>query len=169
METTELKELAAYVATLKITTSEDLDLAIGALKEGMDAVELTKEAQAAATAELRKALDAALMPFRGPSVAAGELVAAAKASIVRHIEAEEAAALAAVKARQPVPAPLPRPKGLTVKQSLQLVSADVDKLEDRYLTAVADADAILSAVEAGEVIPGVETKLDTTVSYRRPK
>ena len=169
MDVQEIKELTEHLSTLKIATAEDLSLVIGALHEGMDARDEVSAAATKATEALKRQLDEATAPFVEPAMAAGALVEAAKAAIVRHLEAEEQARLTAVKARTQVPAPLPRPKGLTVKQALQLVHAGVEKLPDEFLMVVADADAVLAAVETGAEFDGVETTLHTTVSYRRPK
>lgn len=169
MDIKEVQELTEHLRTLKIEDADDMAMAVDALRDGMDARDEVTADVTKATADLKRQLDTAAAPFKAPAEAAGALVEAAKAAIVRRLEAEEQARLAAVKARTVVPEPLPRVKGLTVKQQLQLVSADVEKLPDEYLSVIADTDGILAAVEAGAELDGVETRLDTAVSYRRPK
>jgi hypothetical protein len=165
----ELQELASHLDTLEISTQADLVLAVSVLETAMDECDSLAAAKNEATAELRKRLTETLAPFKAAGEATEALVRAAKSAIVRHYETHELRAKAAIARRLAVPAPLARPKGLTVTRQLQLVSADPCILADEYLTAVPDTDAILAAVESGATVAGAETKIATSVSYRRSK
>lgn len=169
MNIPELIELTEHLETFEIETQQDLELAVSALQTGMDECDLIAEAKNGATAMLRKALTDALAPFKEPSEITEALVAAAKAAIVRHYESHELRTKAAIASRTAVPPPLERPKRLTVRRQLQLVSADPAALADEYLTVVPDSDAILAAVETGVQVAGAETRILTSVSYRRDK
>lgn len=169
MQLHELRELTTHLDTLEIRTQADLEIAVAALQTAMDECDAIAASKTAATAELRKRLTDALVPFKEGSEVTDTLVSSAKAAIVRYYEAHEQRSRAAIASRTAVPAPLDRPKGLSVTRQLQLVGADVAALADEYLTAVPDADAILAAVESGRTVQGAETRIHTSVSYRRPK
>lgn len=169
MRLAEIIELTQHLNELEIRTQTDLETAVAALEVAMSECDAIATQKNGATAALRKALTDALAPFKEPSEAVETLVAAAKSAIVRHYEAHEQLTKAAIAARAPVPVPLDRPKGLSVRRQLQLVSADPEALADEYLTAVPDADAILAAVESGTAVAGAETRILTSVSYRRSK
>lgn len=164
----EKQEIVALLAEHTPTDADEVTAVVAELHEAMDAQDAIDAEEKAATFELKAKLEEARAPFRARSAEAGALLAAAKAALVRGIEADEARRLAAVNAKKQVPSPLSLPKGLSVKRQLQITQVDVTKLGDDYLSVVPDTDALLSAHEAGTVIDGAEFATVTTVVYRRP-
>lgn len=137
------------------------------LAEAMAAAEAEKVASDAATAKLKHAYDKARAPFlvRGKDFA--EVIEAAKSRIEATLSADEAKRRAQVEARAQVEQPIEIPKGLRVKSETRIVSADTAQLDERFLTLVANADAIAKALASGETVAGVETEIALSVSLNR--
>lgn len=127
---------------------------------------LTKE-RAAATAALRKQLDEECAPYKEPLELQQAVIDAAKAAIIARILADEKAADAAIAAKVSVPEPRKLPKGLVVRRTAVVSDVDLDALDDRFLTAVADVDGILAAHASGEAVVGVKIETNTAVSLNR--
>lgn len=137
------------------------------LADAMTELERVTEARKKATADLRKQLDAALAPFKEPLENQQAVIDAAKAALVRRVMADEAAADKAIAARSEVPAPRTFPKGVQITRTASVASADCEALEDRFLSVVADVDAILAAVAAGEEVEGAKIETKVAVSLNR--
>jgi hypothetical protein len=162
MKTQPTEETLELLEMLEGTTPADdaeLQAVADAIAEGMTELERLTAERTKATADLRKALDAACAPFKEHLENQAAIIEAAKAAIVRRIKADEEASDAAIAARSAVPAPRKLPAGVQVKRTRVVVDADMDALDDRFLQTTVDVDAVLAADAAGETITGA--KLDT--------
>ena len=165
----EYKEVTALLAEHTPSDADEVQAVVDELHAAMNAQDKIDAEEKAATEKLKQELEAARAPFRTRAAEAGALLAAAKAALVRGIEADEERRMAAVNAKQKVPSPLGLPSGLSVKRTPTITQVDVSKLGGDYLAVVPDTDALLSAYEAGTAVEGAEFKTLTTVSFRRPK
>lgn len=167
-----IEELLETAKALEDTTPEDTDemaLICAELHDARDIEESVAKAEKAACAELEKQLAAVREPFRAQRAAAHAVVAAANAALVRRIDADEKAALAAIKAKQAVPAPRELPKGLRVTRKTVLQAVDMTVLPEEYHAVVADVDRILEAAEAGLEIAGATVEVKLGAVYTRGK
>jgi hypothetical protein len=167
MSIEEATETAEILAALKLNELEDLALPVEALREGMYELDRLTEEQRKLAAPLKAELDKLLAPFKANTIAQQAVIAEAKAAIARRLKADDEAQLAAVAARGKVPAPRELPKGLQARRKTVLAGVDLDLLDEKYLTYVADSDAILAAAEAGETVAGATVEIEITVQLRR--
>ena len=119
--------------------------------------------------ELNRRLAEKREPFRLQHAAAHAVVAAATAALVRRIEADEQAALDAIKKKQPVPAPRALPPNLRITRKTSLENVDMTKLPTEYHATVADVARILEAAEAGLEIEGATVEVKLGCVYTRRK
>lgn len=167
MNTAEATETAELLESMTLDELDELSLPVESLREGMDELDRLTEAQKKLAAPLKKQLDELLAPFKEQVIAQQAVIAEAKAAIARRLKADDAAQLAAVAARAQVPAPRELPKGLQARRKTVLAGVDLDVLDEKYLTYVADSDAILAAAEAGETVAGATVEIEITVQLRR--
>lgn len=165
----ELADLVAMTADYTpADTAEMADLCTE-MHQIMDFVDSVQADEDAATAALKSQLAGVRAPYKTQLEAAARALLALKAALVRKVEADEAATLAAVSAKQTPPAPTSLPKGLRAGRKTVLASVDPAQLADEYLSVVPDVDAILSAAEAGRDVAGAVTEIVHSVVYTRGK
>ena len=167
-----IEELNETAAALRETTPEDTDemaLICAEIAAARDAEEKVAKAEKAACAELERQLALLREPYRLQRAATAAVVQAATGALVRRVEADEAAALEAIKRGAQVPAPRDLPKGLRVKRQTVLAGVDMSKLPEQYRAVVADVDHILRDAEAGLDVPGCSVEVVHGVVYTRPK
>lgn len=167
--TTELKEMAAMLVGYTPENTDEMADICAEVHKAMDLQDKLIAEQKGACADLQAQLDAKREPFRAQLAVAAELIAAGKAALTRRVEADEAAALADIAMKAEVPAPRPLPKGLRITRASTLAAVDLALLPEGYLTAVADADRILQAAEAGLEVPGATVEIKHGVIYTRGK
>lgn len=167
--TDELKEYAALLVGYTPESTDEMADICAELHKAMDRQDKLIAEQKSACADLQAQLATKQEPFRAQLAVAAELIAAGKAALIRRVEADEAAALAAIAAKVEVPAPRPLPKGLRITRASTLAAVDLALLPEDYLTAVADADRILRAAEAGLEVPGATVEIKHGVIYTRGK
>lgn len=169
MNIDDLKESTEALREHTPETADEMSDVCAEIHAAMDFQDAVKAQEVAACAELVAQLEAVRAPFRAQHAAALELIAAAKASLTRRIEADELAMLEAIAAQRQVPAPTVLPKGLRSTRKTVLTGVELEQLPAEYLTMVADADRILRAAEAGETVPGATVETEFGVVYTRPK
>lgn len=165
----ELQETASLLAeTTPENTAEMADIC-AELHSARDIEDELVKQEKAACAELERQLAEKREPFRTQRAAAHAVVEAATASLVRRIEADEQAALDAIKKKKPVPAPRELPSNLRITRKTELVAVDMTKLPEEYHATVADVQRILEAAEAGLEIEGAKVDVNLGCVYTRRK
>lgn len=168
MDANEVLETLEMLEGLTPADDDELQAVADALADAMTALEKRTEARTKATADLRKQLDEACEPFKEDLENQAAIIEAAKAAIVRRIQADEKAQDAAIAARSAVPEPRKLPRGVQVKCTRVVVEANAEELDDRFLCVAVDTDAILAADAAGEKdLAGVTIDTKITASLNR--
>jgi len=164
----ELKETAELLASVTPADTAEMADVCAEIHAALDLQDEIQAAETKACAKLKAELEALRTPFKTQLDACAGVIAAAKGALIRRIDADEAEALAAIKAGSDVPAPRELPKGLSVRRTTVLDSVDMVQLPEKYHAIIADTDAILSAAEAGLEVPGAVVEIKTGVVFRRP-
>ena len=167
---TEATEALAICRSVGFDTPLERDAAADMLRAVKAQGKRYKARKEEITKPLQDALASVRALFRPVEQAYDTMESELKAGIAAGLLAEERAAMAAISAAAGDPAAVAvvavpsKPDGLSVRKLPRVRVVDVGVAPRKFLSV--DTAAVLAAVKAGEIVPGVEIYYETSIASR---